>query len=305
MCRILLLLALLSAGCTTTPASFENNVPPQPTPLQPVVVKKQAVIGIALGGGATRGFAHIGVLNALEKNGIVPDIVTGTSAGAVAGALYAGGIRGAKLEDVANQLRRDQVADWSYSGRGFLVGELLQTYVNNLLENRQIENFPTVFAATATELNSGKLVVFTTGDPGLAVRASSSIPGLVSPVTINGHDYVDGGLVSKVPTQLAKQLGANIVIAVDVSLLPQERVIIDSTISVMQQAIAILSQAVLARDLQNADIIIRPGIGAVPMGSFDLKEHTINAGEQAAIAAVPEIRRLLRERRKIGNENVE
>ena len=297
-----ILLALLTTGCATIPASFENEAPPQAIPLQPVVVKKQLVIGIALGGGATRGFAHIGVLNALEQNGIVPDIVVGTSAGAVAGVLFAGGIHGQKLEEVANQLHREQVADWSYSGRGFIVGELLQKFINDLLDNRLMEDLPIVFAATATDLKNGNLAVFTTGDPGLAVRASSTIPGLVSPVTINGHDYVDGGLVSKVPVQVARQLGADIVIAVDVSLLPSEREVVDSTASVMQQAIAILSQAVLAKDLKNADVVIHPDIGIVPLGSFNLKEHSINAGKSAAIAAIPKIKRILKERNKLGKK---
>ena len=297
-----MLLALQLAACTTIPASFSIDSPPRPTPLHPIVIKKSPIIGIALGGGATRGFAHVGVLNALEQNGIVPDIVAGTSAGSVVGAIYAGGIRGARLEDVAQELNRNQVVDWSYSGRGFILGGLLQQYINKLLDDRPIETLPTVFAATATDLKTGELVVFTTGEAGLAVRASSTIPGLVSPVNINGHDYVDGGLVSKVPVRVAKQLGADFVIAVDVSLLPRERTVLDSTFSVMEQAIAILSQAVIANDLRDADVVIRPDIGIVPLGSFDLKEHMINAGERAAIAAIPEIKRLLEARRKHGEK---
>jgi NTE family protein len=297
-----LLLLLPLAACTTMPAGFTIDSPPRSTPLHPIAIKKSPVIGIALGGGATRGFAHIGVLNVLEQNGIVPDIVAGTSAGAVVGVLYAGGIRGTKLEDVAQQLNRNQVVDWSYSGRGFILGGLLQKYINNLLDDRPIETLPTVFAATATDLKTGELAVFTSGEAGLAVRASSTIPGLVSPVNINGHDYVDGGLVSKVPVQVAKQLGADIVIAVDVSLLPRDREVLYSTVSVMEQAIAILSQAVITNDLRDADVVIRPDIGIVPLGSFDLKEHMISAGERAAIAAIPEIKRLLAARRKSGKK---
>lgn len=298
----ILSLALQLAACTTMPAGFIIDSPPRPTPLHPISIKKSPVIGIALGGGATRGFAHIGVLNALEQNGIVPDIVVGTSAGAVVGVLYAGGIRGTKLEDVAQQLHRNQVVDWSYSGRGFILGELLQKYINNMLDDRSIETLPTVFAATATNLKTGELAVFTRGEAGLAVRASSTIPGLVSPVNINGDDYVDGGLVSKVPVRVARQLGADIVIAVDVSLPPRDRIVLDSTFSVMEQAIAILSQAVITNDLRDADVVIRPDIGVVPLGSFDFKDQSISAGERAAIAAIPQIKRLLAARRKTGEK---
>ena len=276
-------------ACATVPAAFNVENPPQSVPLQPLPEVKKPVVGIALGGGATRGFAHIGVLNALEQNGIVPDIVVGTSAGAVTGVLYAGGIRGERLMEIAMQLHRQQIVDWSYSGRGFIRGELLQDFINKLLDNRLIEDLPTVFAATATNLQSGEMVVFTKGDAGLAVRASSIIPGLVSPVTINDHDYVDGGLVSKIPVEVARQLGADIVIAVDVSRRPQEHLPLDSTFSIMEQASVILSQPIIANDLRDADVIIRPDIGVIPLGDFDLKKQTIRAGEVAALAAIPKI----------------
>lgn len=301
---LVILLALWVAGCASVPAGIVVDTPPQAMPLQSRVFDKRPVIAFALGGGATRGFAHIGVLNALEQNGIVPDIVVGTSAGAVTGVLFAGNIRGAKLEEVAKQLHRDQVVDWSYSGRGFIRGELLQKYIDNLLENRRIEELPTMFAATATDLSSGKLVVFTEGEPGLAIRASSVIPGLVSPVNINGHDYVDGGLVSKIPVQTAKQLGADIVIAVDVSRTPEEHLALNSTLSVMEQAVAIMSQTIVAHDLRNADLVIRPEIGVIPLGDFDLKTETIRAGERAAAAAIPAINRLLEKWRNAATKDI-
>ena len=263
-------------------------------PLQPVAESKKPVIGIALGGGATRGFAHIGVLNTLEQKGIVPDIVVGTSAGAISGVLYAGGLRGEELKEIALQLDREQIVDWSYSGRGFIRGELLQDFINKLLDNRPIEDLPTIFAATATDLESGEMVVFTKGDAGLAVRASSAIPGLVSPVTINGHDYIDGGMVSKIPVKVARQLGADIVIAVDVSRTLQDHLSIDSTFSVMSQAIVIMSQPIIENDLRDADVIIRPDIGVIPPGDFDLKVQTIHAGEEAALSAIPEIEKLVK-----------
>jgi NTE family protein len=283
------------SGCASVPPPLFVEHPPQET-LQPFTFTKRPVIALALGGGATRGFAHIGVLNVLEQHGIRPDLVVGTSAGAVSGVLYAGGIRGEQLEDIANRLQREQIADWSYSGRGLIRGELLQDFINNLLQHRPIEALDIAFAATATDLESGKLVLFTRGDAGLSARASSTIPGLVSPVTINGRDYVDGGLISKIPVVAARQLGADIVIAVDVSRRPDDHAQLDDTIAVMQQALSIMSQQITAKDLQAADIVIRPDLGALPFGDFEGKPSSVRAGKDAATAAVPVIKRLLEEK---------
>jgi len=254
---------------------------------------KKPVLALALGSGATRGFAHVGVLNGLYENGIVPDLIVGTSAGSVTGALFAGGIRGQKLEDIANQLQRDQIADWSYTGRGVIRGELLQSFVNDLLKKRPIEALEIPFAATATELHTGKLVVFTRGDAGLAVRTSSSIPGLVTPVTINGRDYVDGGVVSTIPVIVAKQLGADIVIAVDVSRPIEEPAPVDSTLDVIQQSFNIMHQRISKADLEEAELIIRPKLGDLSFGDFNQKQDLIEAGKDAARNVLPEIKRLL------------
>lgn len=289
---LVLLLAIWLSGCTSIPPALVVEHPPQET-LPPITFNKHPVIAFALGGGATRGFAHVGVLNTLAQNGIHPDLVVGTSAGAVTGVLYAGGIRGQRLVEIANQLQQDQIADWSYSGRGLIRGELLQDLINKLLQHRPIEALDIAFAATATDLETGKLVAFTRGDAGIAVRASSTIPGLVSPVTINGRDYVDGGVISKVPVLLARQLGADVVIAVDVSRGPADHEQLDSTISVMQQALAIMSQAAAVRELQEADVVIRPDIGVMPFGDFQLRHQYINTGKDAASDAVPIIKRLL------------
>jgi NTE family protein len=294
---MLSLLVLFFAGCAVTPSIVVDN-PPQTTPLQAIPLKHHPVIALALGGGASRGFAHVGVLNVLQSSGIKPDIVVGTSAGAVVGVLYAGGIRGRQLEEMALVLNQDQIVDWSYSGRGFIRGELLQDYVNKYLGNRSIEQFKTVFAATATDLTKGKLVVFTQGDPGVAVRASSTIPGLVSPVTIDGRDYVDGGLVSKVPVRVARQLGADIVIAVDVSRPPSEHEPLTSTFAVMQQALAIMSQAVVAEDLPLADVVIRPELGVMSINDFDMRQQAIEAGEKAALAALDKIKKLIAQKQQ-------
>jgi NTE family protein len=290
---LVLILSIWLSGCTSIPPALLVEHPPQEAP-PAISFNKRPVLAFALGGGATRGFAHVGVLNVLGQHGIHPDLIVGTSAGAVTGILYAGGIRDEQLEEIANHLQQEHIADWSYSGRGLIRGELLQDMINNLLQHRPIQSLDIAFAATATDLETGKLVVFTRGDAGLAARVSSSIPGLVSPVTINGRDYVDGGLVSKVPVHLARQLGADVVIAVDVSRQTTDHVQLDSTLSVMQQALTIISQAAAARELQEADVVIQPDIGAIPFGDFELRPHSIKAGKDAASAAVPVIKRILK-----------
>ena len=285
-------LGFVLAGCAIGRAKVIHN-PPQAAPLQTEKLQHHPVIAIALGGAATRSFAHVGVLNALQRNGIEPDIVVGTSAGSVVGVLYAGGIRGEQLEAAALKLQRVQVVDMTWSGRGLIRGESLQRYINRFLGNRPIEQLQTVFAATATELSEGKLVVFTRGNAGVAVRASSAFPGLIRPVKIDGHDYVDGGLISKVPVRVARQLGVDIVIAVDVSRPPIDHEPLDSTFAVMDQAVTIMQQEVVDQELSQADVVIRPELGVMSITDFDMRQDAIDAGEKAALAAVGKIKELI------------
>lgn len=203
-------LAILLAGCAATP------------PVEPPAAAPRAVrIALALGGGAARGFAHVGVIKALEAQGIHPDIVVGTSAGSVVGALYAAGYGGFELQRLAFAMEDGTVSDWSLPDRGIIKGEALQNYVNTALGNRPIEKLGKLLAIVATDLQSGEAVVFRTGNTGMAVRASSSVPGIFQPVRINGREFVDGSLVSPVPVKIARELGADVVIAVDISSQPQ------------------------------------------------------------------------------------
>ena len=182
--------------------------------------KPQAVIGLALGGGASKGFAHIGVIKVLEENNIPVKIVTGTSAGALVGSLYASGMNAPRLQREAENLQRADLVDLTLSTSGFIRGEKLQNYINRQVGNRPIQNLPRKFAAVATEFDSGRSVVFRSGNTGQAVRASASIPNVFQPAVINGKRYVDGGLTAPVPVSAARQMGANVVIAVDISAKP-------------------------------------------------------------------------------------
>jgi NTE family protein len=242
-----------------------------------------------LGSGAARGFAHVGVIKTLEAHGIVPDIVVGTSVGSVVGALYAAGYRGSDLQRVALQLDESTIGDWSLPNRGVFKGEALQDFINRAVQGRPIEKLNRVFAVVATDLGNGEQVVFRRGDTGAAVRASSSIPGVFQPVVINGREYVDGGLTSPVPVRAAKRLGAELVIAVDVSTSPRDGKTSDM-IDVMLQAFSIMGQAIAAAELPEADVVIRPETSSIGAADFANRQRAIEAGERAALAALPAIR---------------
>jgi NTE family protein len=233
------------------------------------------------------------VIKALEAQGIVPDLVVGTSAGAVVGALYAGGFAGFELQKLALDMDDAAISDWTLLGRGLMKGELLQNYINRVLDNRPIEKLNKPFVAVVTDLREGRSVAFRTGNTGLAVRASSAVPGIFQPVSINGRDYVDGGLVSPVPVKIARSSGADIVIAVDISARPKSTPM-DGVFDVLLQTVTIMTQSLAGYETQLADVVIRPAAAAIGPADFREKHVAILEGERAAQAAVPEIREKIR-----------
>ena len=260
-------------------------------PATPMVAAKPK-IALALGGGAARGFAHIGVIKMLEAQGIVPDFVIGTSAGAVVGALYAGGNDAYTMQRIAQELDESLFADWTLAGRGFLKGEALQDFVNKQLHNRPLDGLNKPFAAVATDLNTGKRVVFRSGDTGLAVRASAAVPGIFQPAQFRGKTYVDGGLSSPIPVQAAREMGADFVIAVDISDRPEGQPI-DSVTAIIWQTLTIMGGVIGKAELQEADIVIRPNLPYVKSWDFTARHRAILEGERAAQAAIPQIRQKL------------
>ncbi len=273
---VFLIAALLSA-CTSTP-------PP------PVVTPKPAPkIALVLGGGAARGFAHIGVIKALEAQGIVPDMVVGTSAGSVVGALYASGMRGFDLQALALEMQEDMVADWTLPNRGVLKGEALQDFINQKVKQLPIQKMPRPLGIVATDLKNGEMVVFRQGNTGMAVRASSAVPGVFQPVEINGREYVDGGLTSPVPVQPARAMGADFVIAVDISNVSR-RATPTGTLDVLLQTFAIMGHNLSRHELKNADIVIRPQTAAVSSTDFEGRHLAILEGEKAAAAIMAELK---------------
>lgn len=295
-----LLTALLAGACATTSTAPPPSAPPveatprvEPPP-QPVVIPLPR-IALVLGGGAAKGFAHVGVIKALESQGYKPDILAGTSVGSFVAALYAGGHDGFELQRMAFEFKESTVSDWSLPDRGFLRGEALQEYVNRNLQNRPIEKLPRKLAIVATDLQSGQQVVFERGDAGMAVRASSSVPGVFQPVRINGREYVDGGLVSPVPIRVARSLGADIVIAVDISSRPNDKPVRD-TIDLLLRTFAIMGNAIADAELPLADVLVKPNIVQLSGADFQSRHLAILEGERAGMAAIPELKRKIAER---------
>ncbi len=295
--RILLSLVLLVLSACAAQPPLEPKPVPEKKAAEPVkapsVEAVKPKLALVLGGGAVRGFAHIGVIKVLEAQGIVPDMVVGTSAGSVVGALYAAGFSGFELQKIAFKLEEDSVGDWTIPDRGFIKGEALQGFINKSVQNKPIEKLKKPYAAVATDLQSGEMAVFSKGNTGMAVRASSSVPGLFQPVTINGHDYVDGGLVSPVPVNAARTLGADVIVAVDISGKPKYRKV-EGVTDVLLQTFGIMGQVISRRDLQDADVVIQPNTGSVGPADFAKKHEVILEGEKAAQAALPVIRQKLK-----------
>jgi NTE family protein len=253
-------------------------------------------VGLALGGGAARGFAHIGVIKALEAQGIVPDLVVGTSAGSLVGALYAAGNNGFALQKLALEMEEAAISDWSMpwfsKTSGVLKGEGLQQYVNKTVNNLPLEKLKMPFGAVATDLHSGQPILFRRGNAGMAVRASSAVPGVFQPVRIGGHIYVDGGLVSPVPVRFAHEMGADFIIAVNISAQTDGQPA-STNLDVLLQTFTIMGQSINHFELKEADVVIRPDLGTMGSSDFAGRNHAILAGEQAAMAALPEIRQKL------------
>jgi NTE family protein len=278
--RFLLLLSVALSGC----APVRRLPPPAAAP-----PPRTLVVGLALGGGAAKGFAHIGVIKMLEASGIHVDVVSGTSAGSVVGALYASGMDAFAMQQAAMALDEASLRDVRLFSGGLVQGRKLQDYVDGLVRQRPIERLKLPFAAVATELETGQRTVFRHGDTGAAVRASCSVPGVFEPAAIGGRHYVDGGVVSPVPVEAARELGADFVIAVDISARSDGTVPVDM-LGIVGRSVVIMGQHLGAQELARADVVIRPQVNDIGAADFAQKERAIMEGEKAALAAIPVIR---------------
>jgi NTE family protein len=285
------LASALLAGCSTAPPA------PLASPPSASVPKRIPRLGLALGGGAARGFAHVGVIQVLEEAGIRPDLVAGTSAGSLVASLYASGRTGAQLQQVAETMEEAAFTDWTlpFFSRGVLRGEALARYVNAQVSNRLIEDMPMKLGIVATDLNSGQGVLFQRGDTGSAVRASSAVPSVFLPVRIGGREYVDGGLVSPVPVRYVRQMGAEVVIAVDISSAPEGNPAGDA-LQILLQTFAIMGQSINSFELREADVIVRPALPGVKGSDFTARRRSIEAGRAAMLQALPQLRLVMEAR---------
>lgn len=274
-------LSFAMISCTSTPV-----------PQVPEVQVRQPIIALALGGGGAKGFAHVGVIKVLESHGIHPKIITGTSAGSFVGSLYASGMTSYQLQETATALQESDIRDITLSSQGFIVGQKLQDYVNRQVRNKLIEQMPIRFAAVATQLETGQKTIFTRGNTGQAVRASCSIPNIFVPALIAGKKYVDGGLVSPIPVIAAKQMGADVVIAVDISARPKPG---QSTnvFGVLDQTLNIMGQQGIDKELAQANVVITPNVGAVGVLDLNSRQQSILEGERAAQAQLATIDRAI------------
>ena len=284
-------MALALAGCQSAPVA--PPPPPPPPPAEPPPPPKPAPrplrLGLALGGGAARGFAHIGVLQVLEEAGLEPALVAGTSAGSLVATLYASGKSGAELARLADAMDEASIADWSFPGRGLLRGAALARFVREHTGGRRIEQMRLPLGIVATDLDNGEAILFQVGDPGTAVRASSAVPAVFQPVRIGNREYVDGGLVSPVPVRFARQMGAEFVIAVDISEQPDGAATGDM-MRILLQTFSIMGRSISQFELRQADVVIRPQLAGVPGADFSARRRSIQAGRDAALLALPSIR---------------
>jgi NTE family protein len=274
---ILIVFMLVIASC----APKEVKPPPKP-----------AKIAIVLGAGASKGFAHIGVLKVLESNKIPIHMIVGTSAGSFVGSLYAYGYNAFQLQKMSFSIERGDIVDLTIPDNGFIKGEKLEEYINEKLKNTPIEKLRIPFYAVTTDIQNGQEVVFGKGNTGTAVRASCSIPGIFKPVKISDRVYIDGGVVSPVAVDAARKLGADFVIAVDISS-DVESTPPESTIETILQSISIMYSKLSSIQISKADIVIRPKVGYIGSSDFSKRHEAVLEGEKAAIEALPAINALV------------
>ena len=271
-------LLVSTAGC------FWKQSPPPPQ-----IVKPPARVALVLGAGASRGFAHIGVLKILESNRVPIHMIVGTSAGSLVGSLYAYGFNAFQLQSLSFPVEKGDIVDLTVPDNGFIKGEKLEAFVNRMLKDTPIEKLRTPFYAVATDIQTGEEIVFASGNTGTAVRASCSVPGIFQPVRIGSRIYVDGGIVSPVPVDYARKKGADLVIAVDISMgveSPPPKTLLET----IMQSVVIMYSRIAQNQLGRADIVIRPEVSHTGPLDFTKRHEAVLEGEKAALEAMPQVK---------------
>jgi len=290
--KILCLLMVLCWTVVVACAPREIIAPASPE-------KKLARIAVVLGAGAARGFAHIGVLKVLEAHKVPIGLLVGTSAGSLVGSIYAAGFNAFQIQQMAMNIQKDEVIDYTLPDNGFVRGEKLEGFVNKTVNRIPLEKMRIPLRVIATDIRTGEEAVFATGNTGWAVRASCAVPGVFQPVKIGKNTYVDGGVVSPVAVNAARQAGADIVIAVDISAgvsgaTPQ------GTVDTILQAIDIMHNRIAEIQIKNADVVIKPKVSYIGAADFDKRYEAMLEGEKAATLAMPQIEKILTKLRQEG-----
>ena len=308
---ILAMLGVFISACQSLPPVIETVTP----------IENQPKVALVLGGGGAKGFAHIGVIKALEENGITPTLVVGTSVGSLVGSLYASGYNAKQLEQLALTTSDSELTDFTLSNQGFIEGIKLKNFINKKVGGRAIEDFPISFAAVAAEKHTLKKAIFSSGDAGLAVQASCSVPNIFIAPRIPekvGKKYVDGGVVSLVPVDSARDLGADIIIAVDVTTtnvntsasnkIPTinsltsfwgflESIVVANLANTSNGSQASTNRSIaMRRERERADIVIIPDIGHISSLDASQRRALMTAGMQAATPQIAAIKQLIKDK---------
>jgi NTE family protein len=253
----------------------------------------RAGIGIALGGGFARGFAHLGVLQVLEQHRIPISCIAGTSIGSILGAAYASGAPLARIIATCRTLKFRDIGRWSVSRLGLASNHRLGDLIDRVFDTQNFEDLRIPLAVVATDLNSGEPVVLTHGNLKDAIRASCAFPGLFEPVNIGTRCLVDGGLVAPVPTLAARKLGAEFVLGVSVGIQDGHHGSPSNIFQVVARAVSAAQKHQVESWERHADLVIRPDVHSVAWDDFDRADEAIDAGIAVANRAIPRIEKFL------------
>ena len=255
-------------------------------------MKKKVKIGLALGAGAARGLAHIGVLQVLEEHGIFPEYISGSSIGAIVGALYAAGISPKMMEGIAQNLDIARYYDVKVPRIGFIQGKKIEDLIKLLTQNKDFSELKIPLTVTAVDLKTCKLIEISEGKVYEAVRASISIPGIFTPVIRGDYTLVDGGLLARVPVDTVKRMGADVVIGVDVGFRGQHHQPVN-VLEVIIQSLEVMELEILKNNVQKGDVIIYPDVSGIHPFHFDKVDECVKEGRKASIEAIGRIKHLI------------
>jgi len=247
-------------------------------------------IGLALAGGAARGYAHIGVLKILEREGIHIDLIAGTSMGSLVGAYYACGISSSEIEEMAIATKRRHITSIGFSKKGLLSTRKITKMLSRDIGSRTFQDLAIPLSIVTTDILTGEEVVISTGSVKEAVLASISVAGVFPPREVNGRLLIDGGYVNQVPVSVVRNMGADFVIAVVVGFWSKKRNQYSNAVQIAIRAIDIMAGHLAAKEEENADIIIKPDVEFESPAAYHKSDFFIKAGAKATEEAIPRIK---------------